>query len=51
MGENSTEDYDSKMGACVLAEDVTVGSRVVVSSSIILPHKEIKASVSNEIVL
>ncbi len=46
-----SEDYHSKLGVCILAEGVTVGPRVVVVSSIILPHKEIKASVSNEIVL
>jgi len=46
-----TEDYDSKMGVTILAEGVVVGPQVVVVSSVILPHKEIKVSVDNEIVL
>ena len=44
-------DYDSKMGVTILAENVSVGSQVVVVSSIILPHKEIKSTVKDEIVL
>lgn len=46
-----SDDYDSKMGVTILAEDVCVGPQVVVVSSIILPHKEIKSNVSNDIVL
>ena len=46
-----SDDYDAKMGVTILAQNVSVGPRVVVLSSIILPHKEIKSSVSHEIVL
>ncbi|WZN60909.1 mannose-1-phosphate guanyltransferase [Chloropicon roscoffensis] len=46
-----SEDYDAQLGVSILAEDVVVGPQVVVSSSVILPHKEIKSNVSNEIVL
>lgn len=46
-----TDDDKHKHGVAILAENVAVGPEVVVVSSIILPHKELKASVRNEIVL
>ena len=46
-----TGDYDSKLGVTILSENVQVGPEVVVVSSTILPHKEIKNGVRNEILL
>ncbi len=44
-------EYESKMGIAILGEDVSVGDEVVVVSCVVLPHKEIKASVKEEIIL
>eukprot|EP00216_Chloropicon_sp_CCMP2111_P001155 CAMPEP_0198238842 /NCGR_PEP_ID=MMETSP1446-20131203/4387_1 /TAXON_ID=1461542 ORGANISM="Unidentified sp, Strain CCMP2111" /NCGR_SAMPLE_ID=MMETSP1446 /ASSEMBLY_ACC=CAM_ASM_001112 /LENGTH=409 /DNA_ID=CAMNT_0043921323 /DNA_START=1 /DNA_END=1230 /DNA_ORIENTATION=+ len=46
-----SNDYSSKQGVSILAEGVSIDPEVVVVSSVILPHKEIKSSVRNEIVL
>jgi mannose-1-phosphate guanylyltransferase len=44
-------EYDAKMGICILGEDVKVADEVVVVNCIVLPHKEIKASVKEEVIL
>ena len=44
-------EYDAKMGITILGEDVKVSDEVVVVNCIVLPHKEIKASVKEEVIL
>ncbi len=44
-------EYDAKMGICILGEDVKVADEVVVVNCIVLPHKEIKVSVKEEVIL
>ena len=44
-------EYDVKMGITILGEDVKVSDETVVVNCIVLPHKEIKASVKEEIIL
>jgi mannose-1-phosphate guanylyltransferase len=46
-----TAEYSAKLGAAILGEDVTVADEVVIVSCVVLPHKEIKASISNEVVM
>lgn len=42
---------EAKNGVCILGEDVSVAAEVVVVNCIVLPHKEIRASVKDEVIL
>jgi len=44
-------DHAAKFGVAILGEDVTVADEVVLVGCVVLPHKEIKASVTNEVIL
>lgn len=44
-------DYEAKLGVAILGEDVTVAEEVVIVSSVVLPHKEIKSSLREEIIM
>ncbi|KAJ7945921.1 Mannose-1-phosphate guanyltransferase [Quillaja saponaria] len=43
--------YNAKLGVTILGEDVTVEDEVVVTNSIVLPHKTLNLSVQDEIIL
>lgn len=44
-------DYKAKLGITILGEAVTVEDEVVVTNSIVLPHKTLNVSVQDEILL
>ncbi|XP_057806317.1 uncharacterized protein LOC131021226 [Salvia miltiorrhiza] len=44
-------DYSAKLGVTILGESVTVEDEVVVTNSIVLPHKTLNVSVQDEIIL
>ena len=44
-------DADAQFGVSILGEDVSVGEEACVVQCIVLPHKEIRASVANQIIL
>eukprot|EP00898_Chlorokybus_atmophyticus_P000856 jgi/Chlat1/1771/Chrsp134S02093 len=43
--------FTERLGVTILGEDVLVSDEVVVANCILLPHKEIRTSVANEIIL
>ncbi|XP_057447528.1 uncharacterized protein LOC130739292 [Lotus japonicus] len=44
-------DYNAKLGITILGEAVTVEDEIVVTNSIVLPHKTLNVSVQDEIIL